>query len=148
MYARLQYCKIATVHRIAFEMLQFSNFESCNFELYLYGGFTCSQSAQCPDWAREWSVCSGRSGWVGKVIVFILMGFSIVSWAMILLKYQFLRKAEKESHAFLQVFRKTKNIEELFKHADDEEIQPAGDALRRRVPGGRVHHQDPSRTAR
>lgn len=65
-----------------------------------------------------------ESGWVGKGIVFILLGFSIVSWAMILLKYQFLRKAEKESHSFLQTFRKTKNAEELKKHALENKFSP------------------------
>jgi biopolymer transport protein TolQ len=65
-----------------------------------------------------------ESSWVGKGIVFILMGFSIVSWAMILLKYQFLRKAEKESHAFLQVFRKTKNAEDLKKQALEKKSSP------------------------
>ena len=28
----------------------------------------------------------GETGWVGKGIVIILLGFSVVSWAMILLK--------------------------------------------------------------
>ena len=59
----------------------------------------------------------GEVGWVGKGIMAILMGFSVVSWAMILLKYQFLRRSEKESHAFLVTFRKTKNIDELLKMA-------------------------------
>jgi len=66
----------------------------------------------------------GETGWVGKGIVFILMGFSVVSWAMILLKYQFLRRAEKESHAFLQGYRKTKNIEELFALAETKKFSP------------------------
>ncbi len=66
----------------------------------------------------------GEVSWFGKVIVFILMGFSVVSWAMILLKYQFLRRSEKESHAFLVAFRKTKNIEELFKQADAKKYSP------------------------
>jgi len=66
----------------------------------------------------------GETGWVGKGIVFILMGFSVVSWAMILLKYQFLRRAEKESHAFLQGYRKSKNIEELMKLAEAKKYSP------------------------
>jgi biopolymer transport protein TolQ len=66
----------------------------------------------------------GETGWVGKGIVFILMGFSIVSWAMILLKYQFLRRAEKESHAFLTAYRKTKNIDDLTKHAESKKYSP------------------------
>lgn len=66
----------------------------------------------------------GETGWVGKGIVFILMGFSIVSWAMILLKYQFLRRAERESHAFLAAYRKTKNIEDLSRHAESKKYSP------------------------
>jgi biopolymer transport protein TolQ len=63
-------------------------------------------------------------GWFGKSIVFILLGFSIVSWAMILLKYQFLRKSEKESHAFLLAFRKTKDLGTLLKHAETKKFSP------------------------
>ena len=66
----------------------------------------------------------GETGWVGKGIVFILMGFSVVSWAMILLKYQFLRRAEKESHAFLLAFRKTKKMDDLLKHAESKKFSP------------------------
>lgn len=66
----------------------------------------------------------GETGWVGKGIVFILMGFSIVSWAMILLKYQFLRRSERESHAFLAAYRKTKNIDDLAKHAESKKYSP------------------------
>src|SRR5512141_486833 len=66
----------------------------------------------------------GETGWVGKGIVIILLGFSVVSWAMILLKYQFLRRSEKESHAFLIAFRKTKDVEELFRQADAKKFSP------------------------
>ncbi|HUI46377.1 MAG TPA: MotA/TolQ/ExbB proton channel family protein [Nitrospirota bacterium] len=66
----------------------------------------------------------GETGWVGKGIVAILMGFSIVSWAMILLKYQFLRRAEKESHDFLHDFRRTKNIDELMRRAEAKKFSP------------------------
>jgi biopolymer transport protein TolQ len=66
----------------------------------------------------------GEVGWVGRGIVIILAGFSVVSWAMILLKYQFLRRSERESHAFLAAFRKTKNVEELFKHAESKQYSP------------------------
>jgi biopolymer transport protein TolQ len=65
-----------------------------------------------------------ESGWVGKGIVIILLGFSVVSWAMIMLKYQFLRRAEKESHAFLSSFRKTKNVDELLKQAETRKYSP------------------------
>ena len=66
----------------------------------------------------------GEVGWVGRGIVAILLGFSVVSWAMILLKYQFLRRAENESHAFLSSFRKTKNIEALLREAEMKKFSP------------------------
>lgn len=65
-----------------------------------------------------------ETGWVARGIVLILLGFSIVSWAMILLKYQYLRRAEKESHNFLQDFRRTKNIDELMKIAENRKFSP------------------------
>ncbi len=65
-----------------------------------------------------------ESGWVGKVIVVILMGVSIVTWAMILMKYQFLRRAEIESRAFMSDFRKTKNVPDLMKHAESKKFSP------------------------
>lgn len=65
-----------------------------------------------------------ESGWVGKGIVFILLGFSVVSWAMIILKYQFFRRAEKESHSFLSSFRKTKDPDDLLKHAEAKKYSP------------------------
>lgn len=65
-----------------------------------------------------------EAGWMGKVVMAILLCFSIISWAMILLKFQYLRKAEKESLVFLKVFRKTKNAEELLASANQLKFSP------------------------
>lgn len=65
-----------------------------------------------------------ETGWIARGIALILMGFSIVSWAIILLKYQYLRKAEKESHVFLHAFRKTKNFDNLTKEAEASKFSP------------------------
>jgi biopolymer transport protein TolQ len=93
-----------------------------------------------------------ESGWMGKVIMAILLCFSIVSWAMILLKFQFLRKAEKESLAFLQVFRKTKNVYELMASAGQMKFSPVAalfvegqketQAIIKSLPGGAVTESD------
>jgi len=61
---------------------------------------------------------------MGKVVMAILLCFSIISWAMILLKFQYLRKAEKESVAFLKVFRKTRNAQELLASANQMKFSP------------------------
>jgi biopolymer transport protein TolQ len=93
-----------------------------------------------------------ESGWMGKVIMTILLCFSIVSWAMILLKFQYLRKAEKESLAFLQVFRKTKNIDELLASANQMKFSPVAtlfldghkeaESIVKSLPGGTVTEAD------
>jgi len=91
-------------------------------------------------------------GWAGKIIFFILMGFSIVSWAMILLKYQFLRKSELESHEFLTAFRKTKKVQELLFHADSKKFSPLAtlfvegyreaDSIVKSLPEGKVTEEE------
>jgi len=65
-----------------------------------------------------------ESGWVGKVIVIILLGVSVVTWAMILLKYQYLRRAERESQRFMADFRKTKSVSEIMKNAEANAYSP------------------------
>jgi biopolymer transport protein TolQ len=93
-----------------------------------------------------------ETGWVARVIVIILLGFSVVSWAMIILKYQFLRRAESESHAFLASFRKTKNLDELTKHADTKRYSPLAtlfiegvretEAIVKTLPDGKVTDEE------
>jgi len=93
-----------------------------------------------------------ESGWMGKVIMVILLCFSIVSWAMILLKYQYLRRAERESKAFLAEFRRTKDVQELLKRAEEMKYSPLAtlflegyretESIVRAFPGGKVAESD------
>src|SRR5512137_1775689 len=93
-----------------------------------------------------------EAGWMGKVIMLILLCFSIVSWAMILLKFQYLRKAEKESLAFLQVFRRTKKVDELLASANQMKFSPVAmlfieghreaESIVKSLPGGTVSESD------
>jgi len=93
-----------------------------------------------------------EAGWMGKVIMMILLCFSIVSWAMILLKFQYLRKAEKESLAFLQVFRRTKKVDELLASANQMKFSPVAmlfieghrevESIVKSLPGGTVSEAD------
>lgn len=94
----------------------------------------------------------GEIGWVGRGIVIILMGFSVVSWATILLKYQFLRRAEKESHAFLAAYRKSKNTDALTRHAESKKFSPLAtlfieglreaDSIIKSLPDGHVTDEE------
>lgn len=94
----------------------------------------------------------GEVGWAGKIIFFILLIFSIVSWAMILLKYQFLRRSEQQSHEFLAEFRKTKKIPDLLKHANARKFSPLAtlfvegyreaDSIVKSLPAGQVSEEE------
>ena len=93
-----------------------------------------------------------ESGWVGKVIVVILLGVSVVTWAMILLKYQYLRRAEKESQRFMSDFRKTKNVPEIMKNAEANTYSPVAtlfvegykeaESIIKALPEGKVTEPD------
>ena len=46
-----------------------------------------------------------HSGWVGRLIVLLLFAISIISWAVIIIKFGAIRKAERASKQFLRIFR-------------------------------------------
>ena len=54
-----------------------------------------------------------RSSGVSKAVLLILAVFSIVSWGIILYKSWTFRRAERHSHAFLDVFRKSSKFSEV-----------------------------------
>jgi biopolymer transport protein TolQ len=93
-----------------------------------------------------------ESGWVGKGIVIILLGFSVASWAVILIKYQYLRRAERESRDFMATFRKTRAVAELQKLAEVKKYSPLAtlflegyreaDTIVKSFPDGRVTGED------
>jgi biopolymer transport protein TolQ len=56
-------------------------------------------------------------GVVSKVVLLLLLGFSIVSWAIILYKWAAFRAADAEDRRFLAVLSKTKDMDEVLRHA-------------------------------
>ncbi len=46
-----------------------------------------------------------HSGWVGRIIVLLLFAISIIAWAIIIIKFGAIRKAERASKQFLRIFR-------------------------------------------
>jgi biopolymer transport protein TolQ len=54
-----------------------------------------------------------RSGPVAKFVLFLLVIFSLVSWAIILYKGIALQRAQAQSETFLQVFRKSSKFSEV-----------------------------------
>ena len=51
-----------------------------------------------------------QTGWVARGVLLLLLGFSIVSWAMIFQKLGIFGKIRRESDQFLRIFRATRGI--------------------------------------
>src|SRR5579862_6286023 len=54
-----------------------------------------------------------NTGPVARVVLLMLLGFSILSWAIIFRKFRTFRAAKRESIEFLQVFRQSKKLSEI-----------------------------------
>jgi biopolymer transport protein TolQ len=54
-----------------------------------------------------------NTGLVARIVLLILLAFSILSWAIIFQKYRGFRAARRESQEFLKVFRQSKKLSEI-----------------------------------
>ncbi len=54
-----------------------------------------------------------RSSLIAKVVLVILLFFSVVSWAIIVDKYLALKKAKRDSRFFLRIFKNSQNFREV-----------------------------------
>lgn len=54
-----------------------------------------------------------QTGLVARVVLFILLFFSIFSWAIILRKHKSFKIARRQSHEFLRVFRQSKKLSDI-----------------------------------
>ena len=58
-----------------------------------------------------------HAGAVVKLVLFVLFFFSVLSWAIIIVKFRVFRKAEKESKVFLDHFWESRNFSKAFMEA-------------------------------
>lgn len=65
-----------------------------------------------------------RSGPVAKVVLVILLIFSIVSWAIILSKWSLFRRAQAQSGRFVRAFRKAQRLQDISAVADQFRPSP------------------------
>jgi biopolymer transport protein TolQ len=82
------------------------------------GLFVLAQQAQgvpAPDPALSHDVISlvARSGPVAKIVLLILILFSVISWGIALYKAVEFRRAKRQSGAFLDVFRRSSKFSEV-----------------------------------
>ena len=66
----------------------------------------------------------GETGPVAKVVLLILLLFSVLSWAIILAKWSLLRRARVQSGRFLRAFRKAQRLTDIAAVADQFKPSP------------------------
>jgi len=65
-----------------------------------------------------------QAGVVVKIVLLILLFFSIFSWAIIFYKFRFLRRVEKESEEFQRMFKKNKDWATLYQSTKRLTLSP------------------------
>ncbi len=65
-----------------------------------------------------------HAGPMVKFVIFLLLVFSVASWAIVISKYALFRKAKDRSERFLEAFWKSKNFAEAYRVAQDVGISP------------------------
>jgi len=66
----------------------------------------------------------GETGPVAKSVLFLLLAFSLLSWAIILSKWSVLRRARVQSGRFLRAFRKAQRLQDIAAVADQFRPSP------------------------
>src|ERR1700722_9399003 len=64
------------------------------------------------------------SGAVAKVVLVVLLSFSLISWAIILTKWGLLRRARVQSGRFVRAFRKAQRLQDVATVADQFRPSP------------------------
>ena len=59
-----------------------------------------------------WTAFS-QAGWVGKTVLAILLLFSIISWAVMIVVWERYRRSERASRRFVSIFRKAKRLADV-----------------------------------
>ena len=65
-----------------------------------------------------------QSSLMAKGVLFLLLVFSIVSWAIIFNKFISYRKAKGEDGRFLETFSKTENLTHIYNFAKELKVSP------------------------
>src|SRR2546429_9058315 len=66
----------------------------------------------------------GETGPVAKVVLLLLLIFSMISWAIILSKWSLVRRARVQSGRFLRAFRKAQRLQDVSTVAEQFKPSP------------------------
>lgn len=59
----------------------------------------------------------GNAGWMVQFVLFMLLVFSVTSWAIIIIKWRYIRRAFKESTSFVEYFWKSRDLASVYTKA-------------------------------
>lgn len=65
-----------------------------------------------------------EAGWMARIVLTVLVGFSLASWGIMLAKHLQLRKARSQSQRFLEIFRGSARFSEVNSAASHLEASP------------------------
>ena len=71
-----------------------------------------------------------NAGWVEQLVMVILVGFSVVSWAIIGYKHRMLRRAYQESEEFLDTFWASKRLDDIYQKSEEFKGSPVSQVYR------------------
>lgn len=71
-----------------------------------------------------------HAGLVVKMVLLILLSFSVVSWAIIFFKQRYFSKANKESEQFLRAYRANRNPKNLFQATRAFSLSPLANVFK------------------
>jgi biopolymer transport protein TolQ len=63
-------------------------------------------------WQSDLARLLAQTGWVARIVLLILLGFSVFSWAIIYRKYTTLKLAREHTRRFLEAFRAADKLPE------------------------------------
>ena len=85
-------------------------------------------SAPPPDMSFWGSILN--AGIAEQIVMLFLLGFSIISWAIIAYKWKMLRKAYRQSEEFLDSFWASKRLDTIYQRSEDLSDSPVSQVFR------------------
>ena len=82
-----------------------------------------------PETSSLWATVT-HSGPLAFAVLVLLVGFSVVSWGIILVKWLAIRQAGKSSSEFLELFWQSKRLDEIFGKAETMPNAPLAQVFR------------------
>src|SRR5678816_4558744 len=70
------------------------------------------------------------SGLVVQLILYLLILFSVISWAIIAQKYRQIRRAKRESERFVEIFWERRNLSSIHDASRELSASPVGQVFR------------------